>query len=339
MPAASSPRRPAAPYRTGQRVRGLHHHPQHGTVATTGTVTGCTARLGGWTLHVAHADEERTYLLSPAGHSDYVSAVAPGPRPAPAGRLHGFYPSPQALAAIPTLYGSEDVPLGEKVLHVHYFTGGATGGSPSTTPRQGAPSATPASAGPRTRSGATSTSTSSPPSGPAAAGGDSSNGTSTGPPARPPPPTSPAAAVRRDQAEPGRRTGEAPRRSTEGKGCDVMTYEATMRAGAEEYGDVVAHLTAQGLPTVFTQTGGMCAALQVQLDNGQTLLITDEDDSLSWNRQHQRGWAVGRYGRDEGQCEPPLAFGSSPDRSLAVLDGLVREVLRPVPRRGLSDSR
>ena len=124
MPAASSPRRPAAPYRPGQRVRGLHYHPQHGTVATTGTVTACTPRPGGWTLHVAHADEERTYLLSPGGHSDYVSGAVPSPRPAPAGRLHGFYPYPQALAEIPPRYGIEDVPLGEKVLHVHYFTGG-----------------------------------------------------------------------------------------------------------------------------------------------------------------------------------------------------------------------
>ena len=109
----------------------------------------------------------------------------------------------------------------------------------------------------------------------------------------------------------------------------MMSYEATMQAGAEQYADVLAHLTAQGLPTLFTQTGGMCAALQAQLDNGQTLLITDEDDSLSWDRREQRGWAVGRYGRDEEACEPPLAFGSSPDRSLAALDALIREVLRP----------
>jgi len=33
---------------------------------------------------------------------------------------------------------------------------------------------------------------------------------------------------------------------------------------------------------VFTQTGGMCAALEGTLEAGQHLLITDAEDSLSW---------------------------------------------------------
>ncbi len=34
----------------------------------------------------------------------------------------------------------------------------------------------------------------------------------------------------------------------------------------------------------FTQTGGMCAALEVTLDNGAHLFVTDADDSLAWDR-------------------------------------------------------
>ncbi len=38
-----------------------------------------------------------------------------------------------------------------------------------------------------------------------------------------------------------------------------------MAIGAARYADVIAALTGAGLPTVFTQTGGMCAALEVTL--------------------------------------------------------------------------
>jgi hypothetical protein len=35
-------------------------------------------------------------------------------------RGHDFYPDDQQAAAIPPLYGTEDTPTGDKVLHLHY---------------------------------------------------------------------------------------------------------------------------------------------------------------------------------------------------------------------------
>ncbi len=53
----------------------------------------------------------------------------PQPAPAPKAfpeqhhpeRGHGFYPPAGQLAAIPPLYGSEDVATADKVIHLHYF--------------------------------------------------------------------------------------------------------------------------------------------------------------------------------------------------------------------------
>jgi hypothetical protein len=36
-------------------------------------------------------------------------------------RGHDFYPPTTVTAAIPPLYGTENVPVGDKVLHLHYF--------------------------------------------------------------------------------------------------------------------------------------------------------------------------------------------------------------------------
>ncbi len=54
--------------------------------------------------------------------------------------------------------------------------------------------------------------------------------------------------------------------------------------GARQCADVLDTLGEHGLPAEFTQTGGMCAVLEVQLENGHTLLIADADDYLSWAR-------------------------------------------------------
>jgi len=102
-----------------------------------------------------------------------------------------------------------------------------------------------------------------------------------------------------------------------------------MAIGAARYADIIATLNGAGLPTVFTQTGGMCAALEVTLDNGQHLLITDAEDSLSWERAEQRGWGVGRYVTDSEYDDGPLAFGDSEDTGSNTLLRLVREVLVP----------
>jgi len=51
-----------------------------------------------------------------------------------------------------------------------------------------------------------------------------------------------------------------------------------------------------GLNAAFTQTGGMNAALEIHLDGGAHLLVTDADDSLPWSADdlHRMGrWPVG----------------------------------------------
>lgn len=40
-------------------------------------------------------------------------------------RGHDFYPSPAVLATIPPLYATENTPIGEHILHLHYFFGGS----------------------------------------------------------------------------------------------------------------------------------------------------------------------------------------------------------------------
>ncbi len=115
----------------------------------------------------------------------------------------------------------------------------------------------------------------------------------------------------------------------------MLSYGSTMQVGAARYQDVLDGLRASGWPATFTQTGGMCAALEVMLDGGHTLLITDAEDSLSWDREEHRGWGVGLYPPDQantdGDC---LAFGSTEDAAVPALLPLVEQVLRQWSERG-----
>lgn len=111
--------------------------------------------------------------------------------------------------------------------------------------------------------------------------------------------------------------------------------QAAMDIGTEGYRDVIDALNAAGLPTIFTQTGGMCAALEVQLETGRYLLITDAGDSLSWNRAEQNGWGVGLYRPGSEGDDGPERFAEDEDStSTETLLRLVREVLSPAGRPG-----
>jgi len=100
-----------------------------------------------------------------------------------------------------------------------------------------------------------------------------------------------------------------------------------MAIGAQRYTDVLDHLRAEGLPAEFTQTGGMCAAIEARLEGGHTLLITDAEDSLAWDRLEHRGWGVGLYRPTSEYDDGPVAFAGCDDGSLPSLLPLVREVL------------
>lgn len=105
-------------------------------------------------------------------------------------------------------------------------------------------------------------------------------------------------------------------------------FNAEMRRGHEEYSDIIEQLCSYGLPTFFTQTGGMHAALEVQLETGDHLLITDSCDGLPWDRAAQQGWGVGLYRRDQDDSGPE-AFTSSSSTDFDTLLQLVREALQP----------
>lgn len=104
-------------------------------------------------------------------------------------------------------------------------------------------------------------------------------------------------------------------------------YDEAMELGWREYADVIEQLNELGLPTIFTQTGGMNAALEVQLETGAYLLITDREDTLSWRREDHEGWAVGLYEADEAG-DGPVRFESTSQNDFESLLKATKLVLR-----------
>lgn len=109
-----------------------------------------------------------------------------------------------------------------------------------------------------------------------------------------------------------------------------MSVEQAMAPGRERYSDALVELGRYG-PAQFTQTGGMCAALELTLERG-VLLVTDAEDSLPWDRSELQGWGVGFYPTTDAS-DGPEAFASSDDTSLAALAGAVEACLREVVAR------
>src|SRR5690348_4545725 len=101
-----------------------------------------------------------------------------------------------------------------------------------------------------------------------------------------------------------------------------------MAAGVATYRDVVAKLTDHGYIAQFTQTGGMSAAIEVRLESGWTVLVTDEDDPLSWHRSLHQGWGVGIYRTVDDYDSGPRIFLSTADSSTAALVALLERLLR-----------
>ena len=109
-----------------------------------------------------------------------------------------------------------------------------------------------------------------------------------------------------------------------------MTYDETMAWGATQYADALAALAEVGHRAEFTQTGGMCAALMIPLESGFYVLITDEEDTLSWDRQDHVGWWVGLYADPDVHPEADRVMRDvqTPDGSVVALIPLVDEVMR-----------
>ena len=113
-----------------------------------------------------------------------------------------------------------------------------------------------------------------------------------------------------------------------GRAQRAACYAEAMNAGRAQYRDVLSALATVGLFAEFTQTGGMCAAIDAVLDGGAVLLVTDAEDTLAWDRAEHHGWYVVLWPRGYQDTDAaPLAEASTPDGSVAALLALVAEVL------------
>ncbi len=70
----------------------------------------------------------------------------------------------------------------------------------------------------------------------------------------------------------------------------------------------------------------MNAALEVPLETGQHLLITNAADSLSWNREEQLGWGVALYRASSEYDDGPVVFECTDDNTDTSTEALLRLV-------------
>lgn len=103
-------------------------------------------------------------------------------------------------------------------------------------------------------------------------------------------------------------------------------YTDAMRDGAEQYRDITDLLAAHGHAAYFTQTGGMCAALVIPRPDGGEILITDEEDTLSWNRADHQGWAVGIYDAARDDLAYITTKDSTPEALLIALSAAIAKL-------------
>jgi hypothetical protein len=92
----------------------------------------------------------------------------------------------------------------------------------------------------------------------------------------------------------------------------ISEYDRAMMHAVEVYADVLSALAQAGYSAAMTQTGGMCLAIEISLAGGATVLVTDKDEILPWDRDDHRGWGIDRYPTDDS---------AEPIQSVAVDDG------------------
>jgi hypothetical protein len=76
-------------------------------------------------------------------------------------------------------------------------------------------------------------------------------------------------------------------------------YGRAMVHAAELYADVLAGLGDAGYDAAIIQTGGMCLAIEIRVKDGRTILVTDKDEILPWNREWHQGWGIGVYSESD----------------------------------------
>lgn len=105
----------------------------------------------------------------------------------------------------------------------------------------------------------------------------------------------------------------------------TVSYEKEMRRGETEYSDVLVKLKLHGYQAVFTQTGGMCFGIQVEIDAERYALITDTESPLAAYRDIHKGWSVGTYEIEDSS--EPVRIVSTEDGSLDGLFILIQMIL------------
>lgn len=75
----------------------------------------------------------------------------------------------------------------------------------------------------------------------------------------------------------------------------AQRYADNLSAAATTYADVLAALRGVGVAAKMATTGGGCLAIEWATPDGGYMLLTDEEDVLSYERAESDGWALGQY--------------------------------------------
>ncbi len=108
--------------------------------------------------------------------------------------------------------------------------------------------------------------------------------------------------------------------------------------GQTEYGDVLALLARAGLDAALTHDGDELRAIEVVLDDGQSLVITEVDGALAPCRAEHRSWGVSLYPLGAERGEPVAWDGvpddGSPEALVPLVSGVLLDTMRgPTPPR------
>ncbi|MEH3078067.1 MAG: hypothetical protein PGN11_15625 [Quadrisphaera sp.] len=108
------------------------------------------------------------------------------------------------------------------------------------------------------------------------------------------------------------------------------------QGGHGEYCDVLDLLDRAGLDASLTHDGDELRAIEVVLDDGQALVITEVDGCLAARRAEHRSWGVSLYpvGAERGE---PVAWDGvpddgSPEALMPLVSGVLLDTMRgPTP--------
>lgn len=99
----------------------------------------------------------------------------------------------------------------------------------------------------------------------------------------------------------------------------VLNFDGNMSVEGQ-YDDIIDLLHRHGYNAGIMDTGGGCLAIEIPLDTGRTLIITDKQGPLD-NRDELRGWGIGLLNETGGfeDSEYREVSNSSPEALLAGL--------------------